>query len=111
MNKSQMESYWKYHIENAKKNGVSKAEYCKSNKLSEKQFYYWQRKLADNNIKKTKEEKKESKFIQVKVKEKDNNSSEIIMKLPHGVTLEGNKYPEPKWVANLLLSIHGKPSC
>lgn len=41
--------YWQHHIAQWQSSGLSQAEYCRQNKITNHQFSYWKIKLSENN--------------------------------------------------------------
>lgn len=103
------ESFWRSHIEKAISSKESKIKYIDNNGLSEKLFYYWQRKLYGKYAFRKKTAKKTAgKFLPVKVKEKQILPGAVKIGLPCGVVLEGSSYPDPSWLAKVVYSLAGR---
>lgn len=99
------ESYWKKVAEKYEHANLSKAEFCKQNKLPLKAFYYWCNKLRpdlklQNNI--AIDVDKNSLFLPVK---KENCRKNIDIIFNGSTKLSFNSLPEPAWIANLLKSM------
>ena len=65
--------YWRRHLSDCRKSGLSYAEYCRRHDLSESTFGYWRKKLLSSP-----QEKPE--FIELKVGAGDPGCIEIILR-------------------------------
>ena len=93
---------WTEHIHKAMHGKQSRMEYCKENGLSDKSFYYWQKKVLKNSPSLKSEPKEKSNFLPVQVK-KSTKSEAIKLSLPCEITIESSTYPDSKWISELIL--------
>jgi len=69
------ETFWKYHISQANRSGLTKGRYCREKRLNYRRFYYWYRKIVNVPIRGEKKSlvKKEKKgtscFVPIKLNE------------------------------------------
>jgi len=65
----QKRKFWKQHLEQCGRSGISQAEYCRQHKLSTKSFTYWKRRFRDISILRPVSRQKTSvTFVPVQVK-------------------------------------------
>ena len=81
--------FWRKHIEDCNKSGLTRKEYCKEHDLKEHRIYYWLKRFKNENNKNL--NKKEKKFFPVAIKE-NFSKSEIKIKLPNGIV---NRFQHP----------------
>jgi hypothetical protein len=111
MKEKNIKEFWKSHLDKAISSGKSKNHYCKENNISEKTFYYWQRKLYGKMRQKTKNEHgdKDSNFLPIKIEDKK-VKEDVQLSLPCGISLKSKTYPDALWLSELLINLCGK-SC
>ena len=94
--------FWRKIIEGYESSGLSKADYCKSQKISKNKFYYWCAKLRpDLKSPKHTHQVSESSFIPIK----STRSEVFTIILSSGLELKFDKLPDPNWIANLINSV------
>lgn len=90
----QDDEFWKEHILKAKRSGVSVAEYCRANNLSEGLFYTRKRRLG---LMKPARRKRPA-FVRV----------EPVAEAPiKGKSFWARQLPEPEWAAKFVMALMG----
>lgn len=80
-------------INSCKKSNLSVSDFCQQNDIRPSTFYYWQKKLRNNSMPKSKQY---NHFVPVKIKSPDTqnnlitNHSSVSIKLPSDVTITFN---------------------
>ena len=96
------QAYWENQFKKFEMSGLSKEEFCNSNKLDRNLFFRWLKKIRPDlkgHIRKSK--KSSSAFIAVKEK----SPEQIQIKLASGIELSFSTDTSPRWIANFLKEI------
>lgn len=92
--------FWNKVIEGYESSGLSKAEYCKNQKLPANKFYYWCIKLRpDLKSSPLGNQSSKSEFIPFKATKVE---SPFTIIFNSGPELKFNSLPDPVWIANLI---------
>ena len=108
--RKQHEAMWTEHIHKSMQGKQSKNAYCKEHGLSDKSFYYWQKKILKKNPSLKNEFKEKSNFLPVQI-QKSAETEAIKLCLPCEITIESNTYPDSKWISEIILLLCSRNKC
>lgn len=86
--KHKPKTHWQSHVEACDRLGVSKAEYCRDNKLTYHCFIYWHAKFSDQSVRKPTPTSGTSKLIPVALAQGD-DPTQLQIRLPNGIVISG----------------------
>jgi transposase-like protein len=68
---------WDLRVKEVESNGYSVSEYCRSNGISERQYYYWANRIKESFSNNNKSVSKSESFSEVVFREESNTSSAL----------------------------------
>ena len=103
------EDHWKQWISEQTASGLSKVAFCRERNLKPSTFHYWSKRLNGDGINPTRRHGRPRKFARVEVVGATSSSAgEIQIRFPMGLEIRAEKYPEPKWMAEIMSVLGGR---